>query len=164
MNYEVVVNDETYVIDITDDHILLNGDEISMDFYQIGSSALYSMLVNNESFEALVENQDDIWKVSMRGNQYEVTVVDERTRLLRSRSGADLGGGGGGTIKSPMPGLVVAIPVEIGQEVEKGDNIIILESMKMENELKSPCAGRVNRITVSPGDTVEKNQIMVVIV
>ena len=63
-----------------------------------------------------------------------------------------------------MPGLVVATPVEVGQEVELGDNVVILESMKMENELKAPRAGRVERINVKPGDSVEQNQTLVVIV
>jgi biotin carboxyl carrier protein len=59
-----------------------------------------------------------------------------------------------------MPGLIVAIPVEEGQEIQSGDDLIILESMKMQNELKAPRDGTVNRIRVSAGDNVDQNQVL----
>ena len=63
-------------------------------------------------------------------------------------------------MKAPMPGMVVSISVEEGQEVEKGQVLVILESMKMQNELKSPRAGKVNRIRVKSGDNVEQRQTL----
>jgi biotin carboxyl carrier protein len=72
--------------------------------------------------------------------------------------------GGELPIKAPIPGLVINIPVEIGQEVAKGDNLIILESMKMENELKAPRDGRVERINVEVGNSVEQYQTLLVLV
>ena len=62
-----------------------------------------------------------------------------------------------------MPGLVVAVSVEIGQEVAVGDNVVILESMKMENELKAPRKGQIKQVNVEVGDSVEKNQTLVII-
>ena len=61
---------------------------------------------------------------------------------------------------APMPGLVVAVPVEEGQEVQKGEDLIILESMKMQNELKAPRDGTISRIRVGPGDSVDQNQVL----
>ncbi|HKZ68907.1 MAG TPA: acetyl-CoA carboxylase biotin carboxyl carrier protein subunit, partial [Anaerolineales bacterium] len=66
-------------------------------------------------------------------------------------------------LKAPMPGLVVSVPVSEGQAVKKGDIIVILESMKMQNELKSPRDGTVARVKVKGGDTVEQNQIMITV-
>ncbi|HOA23481.1 MAG TPA: biotin/lipoyl-binding protein [Aggregatilineales bacterium] len=165
MEYEVIVGDRTYLVEIeTDGRVLLDGEPLEVDFRDIGQSGLYSLLVNNESFEALVEQVDWNWQVLLRGTLYEVTVIDERSRLLRSRAINLVPETGEVPIKAPMPGLVVATPVEVGQQVEMGDNVVILESMKMENELKAPRAGRVERINVKPGDSVEQNQTLVVIV
>ncbi len=165
MKYEVNVGDEVYTVEITPEgNVILDGQEVEVDFGGIGLNELYSLLVNNESFEALVEQQEGVWHVLTRGNLYHVQVLDERAKLLRSRALQMVPETGEVAIKAPMPGLVVAVPVGVGQAVEKGDNLIILESMKMENELRAPRAGRVERINVKPGDSVEQHQPLIVIV
>lgn len=167
MKYEVTVGEQAYTVEITPDgKVLLDDEPMVVDFGVIGESGLYLLLVNNESFEALVEQDEDsgTWNVLMRGNMYEADVMDERSLLLRSRKMTLVPESGEVAIKAPMPGLVVAVPVEIGQPIEEGDNLVILESMKMENELKAPRAGRVERISVGAGDSVERNQTLVVIV
>jgi biotin carboxyl carrier protein len=165
MRYEVIVGEQTFIIEINQQgQVTVDGQPAIVDFGVVGSGGLYSLLVNNESFEALVENQDGFWRVLMRGNLYDVQVIDERSQLLRARSQSLVPETGEVFIKAPMPGLVVAIPVQVGQQVGTGENIIILESMKMENELKAPRAGRIERIAVNAGDSVEQNQTLVVIV
>jgi biotin carboxyl carrier protein len=64
-------------------------------------------------------------------------------------------------LKAPMPGMVVAVPVEEGQKVERGADLVILESMKMQNELKAPREGTVTHVRVRPGDRVDQNQILI---
>lgn len=165
MEYEVTVGEHVYIVTIDEKgRVLLDGELVDVDFNVIGESGLYSLLVNNESFEALVEQDDKTWRILLRGDLYEAQVVDERSRLLRSRSGPMVPESGEVAIKAPMPGLVVSVPVELGDMIEAGDNLVILESMKMENELKAPRAGRVERINVNAGDSVEQNQTLVVIV
>ena len=165
MKYEVSIGDYHCQVEISSEgKVYLDGDLVEVNFGDVGQSALYSLLVNHESFEALVEPYDNVWHVLMRGNLYEVEVVDERTQLLRSRETSLVPDTGEVAIRAPMPGLVVSIPVKVGQELVKGDNIIILESMKMENELKAPRAGRVERINVQEGESVEQDQTMVVLV
>ena len=165
MKYVVSIDEHDYQVEIgSDGQVFLDGEPVEVNFGDVGKSALYSLLVNNESFEALVEPYDNVWHVLMRGNLYEVEVIDERTQLLRSRETSLVPDTGEVAIRAPMPGLVVAIPVSVGQEVSKGDNIIILESMKMENELKAPRPGRVERINVQAGESVEQDQTMVVLV
>jgi biotin carboxyl carrier protein len=164
MKYEVVTGDELHTVEIREEGIWLDGEPIEVDFGALGERGLYSLLVNQESFEALVEQKDEHWQILLRGNLYEVQVMDERAQLLRSRSMSLVPESGEVAITAPMPGLVVAVPVEIGQQVESGDNLVILESMKMENELKAPRAGRVERVNVAAGDSVEQNQSLVVIV
>ncbi len=165
MKYIVKVGDRTYGIEVNQDgQITFDGESVEVDFASVGDEGLFSLLVNGESFEAMVEERDGIWYVLMRGDLYEVSVIDERTQLLRARAGVVVPETGEIAIKAPMPGLIVDIPVEPGQQVEAGQKVIILESMKMENELKAPRAGRIERITVKPRDSVEQNQTLVVIV
>jgi biotin carboxyl carrier protein len=164
MKYEVTVGEITYTVEIDEQgDVTLDGEPVEVDFGGLGQIGLYSLIVNNESFEGLVEAKEGLWQVLMRGVLYDVQVADERSLLLRDRSMALVPETGEVAIRAPMPGLVVAIPVKVGDEVEAGDNLIILESMKMENELKAPRAGRVERINVSERDSVEQNQTLLVI-
>jgi biotin carboxyl carrier protein len=99
----------------------------------------------------------------MRGDLYAVRVSDERAQRLSAAAGSLVPESGEVPIRAPMPGLVVAVPVEVGQEVEAGDILVILESMKMENELKAPRTAVVERVHVQARDRVEQNQTLVVI-
>ena len=121
------------------------------------------MLLDHQSFEAVVEERDDQYHVLMSGDLYEVKVTDERSRRLASAfmSFGDLGGEA--SIRAPMPGLIARVPVVEGQAIAKGETVIILESMKMENELKSPRDGTIHHLYVVPGDSVEQNKVLVTI-
>lgn len=165
MRYEVTVNDRKYMIEVNQDgQITVDGQVVLVEFSRIGDTGLHLLLVNNESFEGLVEEHEDVWQVLFRGDRYEVQVADERSQLMRARAHMSVPESGELPIKAPMPGLVVNVPVEIGQQVAKGDNLVILESMKMENEIKAPRDGRVERVNVKAGNSVEQHQTLLVIV
>jgi biotin carboxyl carrier protein len=103
------------------------------------------------------------WALAHRGERWEASVVDERTRHIRSLTGGARGARGAGEVKAPMPGLVLRVLVEPGQRVEAGAALAVLEAMKMENQIKAPMAGVIERIHVGPGTAVEKGQILVVL-
>ena len=84
-------------------------------------------------------------------------------RRLRESSGGEVIQSGDIHVKAPMPGLVVSIPVAEGQDVVSGENLIILESMKMQNELKAPRDGVISRLRVKSGDNVESNQVLLIL-
>ncbi len=86
--------------------------------------------------------------------------MNERFRLAQAR-GIGVDDSAATAVKAPMPGLVVKVLVEEGDVIEQGQHVIILESMKMENELKSPRSGVVTAVKVSTGDSVEKDQILI---
>jgi len=164
MKYEVTVSEQTFLIEVNEKGIVkLNGQEVAVDFARSGTIGLYSLLVNNESFEALADYRDDIYHVLIEGKMYLVEVLDERDKLLSARSSNTVPDSGELPIKAPMPGLVVSVNVGIGQRVEKSDTLLILESMKMENEIKAPRAGVVNQVRVKARESVEQNQVMVVL-
>jgi acetyl/propionyl-CoA carboxylase alpha subunit len=95
------------------------------------------------------------------GWRFEVEALDERTRAIRDMSVAAEGAAGPAPLLAPMPGLIVRVLVAEGQEVQQGDPLVVMEAMKMENELRSPSAGRVSRVTVRRGDAIEKGATLV---
>jgi biotin carboxyl carrier protein len=164
MKYITTVDGRSFEIQIDgEDEILVQGEPRSVDFRPVLGQQIYSLLINGLSHEALVRQMEGTWQVLLRGRLYTVTVEDERERRLRQVSGIDMVAKGELKIKSPMPGMIVAVPVKPDQEVEKGATLVILESMKMQNELKAPRAGNVRSVHVRAGDNVEQNQVLVVL-
>jgi biotin carboxyl carrier protein len=162
MRYSTTLNGKTYLIEINDDrHVVVDGVEYEMDMTGVATQAFYSLLLNRASYEAYVDEGEDAWQVLLHGVLYEVRVTDEREERLRRASGGERVSGGEIKVKAPMPGLVVAVPVQEGQPVAKGDILVVLESMKMQNELKSPREGTVSRVRVKAGDHVEQNAALV---
>lgn len=164
MKYVTTINEKQFEIEIQKDgSVLVNGQVREVDFLPLGPS-LYSIIMNRLSLEAVIDDKDGQYQVLMGGRLYEGQVLDERARLMLSRSG-ELGDSSGEvSIKAPMPGLIVAVTVAEGQAVKKGETVVILESMKMQNELKAPRDGTVQRISVQPGQTVEQKKVMITIV
>ncbi len=166
MKYMTSVNGKEYVIEVDRDcEVVVNGEPHAIDFHNLTARGLVSLLLDNHSYEGVVEeNSGNMWDVLLRGELYEVKVQDERAYRLAKARGVLAEDSNEAVIKSPMPGIIVAVPVDAGELVKKGDTIIILESMKMENELKSPIDGIVTKIMVEAGDSVEKGFKMAVIV
>jgi biotin carboxyl carrier protein len=101
------------------------------------------------------------WSLEVGGDRWEVEVVDERTRHIRSLTAGAERQRGPVTLRAPMPGLVLRVLAEPGQDVAAGAGLVVLEAMKMENELKAPTPGIVGAIRVQPGQAVEKGQVLV---
>jgi biotin carboxyl carrier protein len=99
--------------------------------------------------------------VVIGGHRYGFEVDDPRS--LQGRRGAGAGAEGPRPVKAPMPGRVVRLLVEVGDEVEEGQGVVVIEAMKMQNELKSPKAGRVVRVGAAVGDTVGSGDVLVVV-
>jgi biotin carboxyl carrier protein len=159
MKYVTTVGDREFLVEIVDErHISINGKTYEVDFEAVGGQPVYSLIADGKSHEAYVRESDEGWQVLLRGRLYPVRVEDEREKRLRAAAGGGVAESGEFHLKAPMPGLVVTIPVEEGQQVKKGQVLLILESMKMQNELKSPRDGTVNRIKVKAGESVEQKQ------
>jgi biotin carboxyl carrier protein len=161
MKYITTVEDKQYSIEIIDEkHISIDGKVLNIDFESVSGQPVYSLIVDGKSHEAYVQPGDENWQVLLRGRLYPVAVEDEREKRLRAAAGGGVAETGEFHLKAPMPGLVVAVPVSDGQEVKKGDVLLILESMKMQNELKAPRDGKVSRIKVKAGESVEQKQAL----
>jgi biotin carboxyl carrier protein len=161
MKYITTLDGIEYLIEIIDEHhVSINGRVQEVDFESVSGQPVYSLIVDGRSYESYVYETEEGWQVLTRGRQYNLTVEDEREKRLRAAAGSGVAEAGEYHMKAPMPGLVVAIPVKEGDKVEKGQVVVILESMKMQNELKTPKAGTVGRIRVKQGETVEQRQAL----
>ncbi|MCL4260644.1 MAG: biotin/lipoyl-binding protein [Anaerolineales bacterium] len=161
MKYIATIEGKEFSVDVIDEkQVVVNGKPYHIDFESVSGQPVYSLIAEGKSHEAYIAPADEGWQVLLRGRSYSVAVEDEREKRLRVAAGGSAAESGEFTLKAPMPGLVVAISVEDGQAVEKGQVLAILESMKMQNELKSPRAGKVARIKVKPGDSVEQKQAL----
>lgn len=164
MRYLTTIGDRAYAIDINrEGEVAIDGETRELDLREIDDNGLYSLLLNKASFEALVEEVEGEYRVLIDGVLYHVQVADERAKRLAEAAGAFTPASGEVNIKSPMPGLIVAVPVAEGDAVKRGQVVIVLESMKMENELKAPRDGVVASIKVQPRQAVEQNQVLLVL-
>ncbi len=164
MRYITTVNDQEFTIDINDDgHVQIDDELLEIDFQGIPGTSLYSLIINGQSYEVAVDDNDELYQVMLKSTLYEVKVEDERTRRLAGLVGGSSPIVGEILIKAPMPGVIVSIPVQERQKVTKEDIVVVLESMKMQNEFKSPKDGIISSIRVAPGDKVDQHAIMVTI-
>src|SRR5215216_4423132 len=165
MKYITTVDNKEYLIEIIDEkHIIINGKTYEVDFESVSGQPVYSLIVDGKSHESYVQQGDDNWQVLLRGRLYPVTVEDEREKRLRAAAGGGVAETGEFHLRAPMPGLVVAVHVTEGQQIKKGQVILILESMKMQNELKAPRDGTIGRIRIKAGETVEQRQTLLSVV
>lgn len=164
MKYITRVNDQEFVIEIDqDDVITVNGQRHDINFQELAEGGTLSLLIDHRSLEAIVEERDDAWEVLLHGELYNVQVQDERAYRLAQARGQLTDSSEAVVIRSPMPGLILNVLVQEGEHIVKGQTVVILESMKMENELRAGRDGVVTRVQVGVGDSVEKNQELVAI-
>jgi len=163
VKYVSSVGEHIFEIDIDErGAILVDGQAHTVDFCETVSPRLCSLLLDNVSLQAFVENVHlDLYQVLLKGQLYQVRVQDERViRLARGAAGF-VPDSGEIPILAPMPGLVVRVPVSAGEIVQEGQALLILESMKMDNELCAPRGGTVERVHVEIGQSVESGQTLV---
>ncbi len=162
MKYIATVKDREYTIEIDPDKgILIDEVPQEVDFRRLPAGGVTSLLMNHRSIAAVVEERIDHWEVLIEGELYAVQVQDERAYRLERMRSTGLTVDGEAIVTSPMPGIIVGVPVAVGDFVRHGDKVVILESMKMENELRAPCDGVVTHVHVTAGASVEKDQPLV---
>jgi len=162
MLYRVMVGDRTFEIELGAEGVTVDGQLVDVDLAHVEATPVHNLLLDNTSHR-LVAWRDGAgdWDVHLHGRRFRAEVVDERTRAIQEMTGAGAGPSGPKPIVAPMPGLIVKVEVAEGETVRPGQGIVIVEAMKMENELRAEAAGVVSRIHVTEGETVEKDQVLV---
>jgi biotin carboxyl carrier protein len=160
---KISVMDREFIADQSDGKVTLDGETIDADIIALSANRFH-VILNRKSYTAEIVSFDQDTRTFMIriGNKVmPVTVRDRYDELLKQMGIDGAAGKKVNDIKAPMPGMVLSVMVENGQPIKKGDAIVVLEAMKMENILKSPADGIVRKIHVVKGDKVEKNQVMV---
>ena len=163
MKYFVTIAGQESVVEIDGGRLTVDGREVPAAHLQAVPGTPIRHLVLNGASHVLAREAAGrgVWAVGIQGERHEAEVVDERTRHIRSLTGAGAKASGPTTLKAPMPGLVVRIAVDEGANVEAGSPLVVLEAMKMENELRATGPGVVKGVKVKAGQAVEKGQVLV---
>jgi len=154
--FKVTVND-SFDLEITKNEIK------KIDAIQTDNNTFH-VIDKNQSLEATIENSDfqnKKYTVAIGNNSYNVAITDDLAILIKEM-GLSLGTTKQvNSIKAPMPGLIIDINVEVGQEIKENEALIIVEAMKMENALAAPRDGIIKNISVAKGDTVDKGALLI---
>ena len=160
VQYRALVGERTFDITVADDHLVVDGEERTYTF-EVLREGYVSLIVDGRSVPVSVEPVgDDQLEVTIDGQRTTVRVKDERDLLL-DEFGLGEDAAGGGEVRAPMPGLVLDVLVEEGDEVTTDEGLLVLEAMKMENELKAPSGGVVTAIHAAGGDAVDKGALLI---
>ena len=160
--FEAEIHGNRIQVELNDDNdfAIIDGEEVS---FIIEEHTHHRLLIRVGTKIYSCDNisvANEIVTFSINGTQYDVKVKDEEQLLLEKLGFNTTTTGEQGIVNAPMPGKILEIPVSVGDEVEMGESILILEAMKMENELKASQTGIIHSIQVKVGDSVEKNQIL----
>ena len=165
MKYFVTLRARTYEIDVGGALVTVDGEPFEAHLAAVPGTPLYHLLLAGHSWTVAAQSLDGAaplrWALGAVGERFEVEAVDDRTRQIQALTGRGKAPSGGGVVKAPMPGLVVRVEVAVGQQVETGAGLVVVEAMKMENELRATRPGVVQTIHVAPGQTVDKGASLV---
>ena len=163
MKYYARVDNNEYEIEINDDVVQIDGEVIDVDLVRSGVPELYSILYSGRSFELLVAADRFNYTVNVRGEQFQVQIEDERARRLSSGRRLPTLPDGELAVIAPIPGLVVKVLVKEGDTIEESQPLVLLEAMKMENELRAMRGGKVKSIAITAGQRVEQNAVLIIL-
>jgi acetyl/propionyl-CoA carboxylase alpha subunit len=162
------------VLQVDDNLLLIDGKDVEYDLRQLDKT-LFSLILGGKSY--LVQQGTpagnvrkdgngfaiDPVRLGLGGREYVVLIDDERSALLKKFATKSHSGTSAHVIRAPMPGMISRIEVEVGMDVGKGTGLLVLEAMKMENEIRATGGGRIKAIHVQKGTTVEKDQQLITI-
>lgn len=154
--YRVQVGKHEYQVEVSGSKLSVNGETLQASLTQLNELGLFLLRRGEGKRELhLRARGNNAYSVLTEGRHIIAQVEKARGRLFRS------GAGHAGEVSAPMPGMVVSVPVVEGQQVEKGQVVSVVESMKMQMEFKAPFAGRVACVLVEPNQQIEKGKLMV---
>ena len=163
MKYFVRLAGRTVEVEVLGGAVRVDGETLDAHLAAVPGTPLHHLLLGGDSWTVSAQALEGMgqWALGAVGERVEVEAVDERTQAIRTLTGKRGGPSGGGVVKAPMPGLVVRVQVTEGQKVGPGTGLVVVEAMKMENELKATHPGIVKKVHVAPGAIVEKGAPLV---
>jgi len=164
MRYYVTLDNRTFHVELVDGRVTIDDQPVGdTELLAAGGTDIHHLLVGGRS-HTLVARPTGArggWELHLDGAKHVALVVDERTRAIRSLAPAAASVAAHRPVRAPMPGLIVRVEVKPGQLVRQGDGVVIMEAMKMENELRADTDGVVAKVLVKPGQPVEKGAVLI---
>jgi biotin carboxyl carrier protein len=163
VKYIVGMGDKRFTVDVEPDAVTVTGQRMRAALEEIEGTPVRTVTIGDTVHRVVVRRRESrghyvLW---IDGYNYDVEALDERTRTIRDLTAEAAGPTGPKPLIAPMPGLIVRVHVAQGDEVQAGQGLVVMEAMKMENELRATAAGRVKRVAVSPGAAVEKGATLI---
>lgn len=162
MKYHVTIRSKTYVIDVDGGSVTIDGERLEAHAAAIAGTPLIHLLLGKDSWTVAYQHiEGRRWALGAAGERCELDVQDDRSKQIEALTGQGRRTPAGGVVKAPMPGLVVRVEVSEGAQVEAGAGLVVVEAMKMENEIRASHRGVVEAVHVKAGDRVEKDAPLV---
>jgi biotin carboxyl carrier protein len=163
MRYYVTIGERTHEVELRERHVIIDGERVTAELARVPGTLLRRLALNGESHRIVATTGEarGNWQLHLDGERVSVDVVDERTRTIRAMTVRNTGPQGPKPVKAPMPGMILRVEVQPGERVRAGQGVVIIEAMKMENELKADAAGVVSKVSAAPGTAVEKGAVLV---
>ncbi len=160
MKYTVTIEGREFEVQVDGDQVSLNGRSMVASLVPVPGTPLRQLLLGDRSHTYAVLDSGESWTVARGGEASLAEVEDERARRLRRLTGGGDRKQQGGAVRAPMPGLVVRVEVQVGQVLVPGTGVVVLEAMKMENEIATQSGGTVTAVHVEAGQAVEKGTVL----
>ena len=162
MRYHVTIGSRTVEVELGADGVSVEGRPIRVDLERVQGTDVRSLLLDGASHRVTARRVGaGTWDLHLGAHRYVAVAVDERQKAIRELAGTGATPAGPRPVRAPMPGLVVRVEVTEGDTVESGQGVVVVEAMKMENELRAEARGVVRRVHVARGDTVERDQLLI---
>ncbi len=163
MKYIVNLNGESRTIALDAEGVRYEGKMLPVELGDGEGTPIRMLTIGNEVYRIVVQKREGRGNYTLwvNGHRFDAEALDERTKTIRELSAAVEGPTGPAPVKAPMPGLIVRVNVKVGDEVQAGQGVVVMEAMKMENELRASGAGRVKAVHAEPGTAVEKGAMLV---
>ncbi|MGH7671132.1 MAG: acetyl-CoA carboxylase biotin carboxyl carrier protein subunit [Gemmatimonadaceae bacterium] len=162
MKYFVTVNGEDHEVLLDGDGVHVDGAPASAHLADVEGTPMQLLIVGDTVHRVLVRRgpRRGLSTLSIDGYRFEVDALDERARTIRDLAGAATAAAGPAPLVAPMPGLIVRVHAKPGDPVRAGQGLVVMEAMKMENELRAPADGTVKAVLVAAGTVVEKGAVL----
>lgn len=162
MKYYVQVGDEALEVTLDGDVVEVDGGRTAAHVTEVEGTPVRMVTIENEVHRVVARRGPTRGRYTLwlDGFRYEVEALDERSRAIRELSDASAAAAGPAPLVAPMPGMIVRVHVHVGDVVQAGQGLVVMEAMKMENELRATSAGTVKAVLAQPGTAVEKGAVL----
>lgn len=166
MKYVVQLNEQRKTVSIEPDGVRYESETpVQAELSEIEASPVRMTKLGTNVYRVVAEKRQGRGRYTLwvDGYRFETEALDERTRMIRDISAATAAPAGPAPIVAPMPGLIVRVSVVVGDKVEAGQGVVVMEAMKMENELRASHAGTVSQVAATEGTKVDGGALLIVI-